>query len=88
MLLGSQKLPRRQDCLPEFYALTLAKMPFVDQERLNDIYLPPAKISAILRLARQRQRLEADIASRKKRILSIIDGYIPGIRQTFSNTWS
>jgi transposase len=69
-------------------ALTLAKMPFVDQERLNDIYLPPAKISAILRLARQRQRLEADIASRKKRILSIIDGYIPGIRQTFSNTWS
>ena len=69
-------------------ALTLAKMPFVDQERLNDIYLPPAKISAILRLARQRQRLEANIASRKKRILSIIDGYIPGIRQTFSNTWS
>ena len=69
-------------------ALTLAKMPFVDQERLNDIYLPPAKINAILRLARQRQRLETNIASRKKRILSIIDGYIPGIRQTFSNTWS
>jgi len=69
-------------------ALTLAKMPFVDQERLNDIYLPPAKINAILRLSRQRLRLEADIASRKKRILSIIDGYIPGIRQTFSNMWS
>jgi transposase len=69
-------------------ALTLAKMPFVDQERLNDIYLPPAKINAILRLARQRLRIEANIASRKKRILSIINGYIPGIRQTFSNMWS
>jgi transposase len=69
-------------------ALTLAKMPFVNQERLNDIYLPPAKINAILRLARQRQRLEAEIAGRKKRILSIINGYIPGIRQTFSNIWS
>jgi transposase len=69
-------------------AITLAKMPFVDQERLNDIYLPPAKINAILRLARQRQRLEASVASRKKRILSIINGYIPGIRQTFSNMWS
>jgi transposase len=69
-------------------ALTLAKMPFVDQERLNDIYLPPAKINAILRLARQRQRLEAEIAGRKKRILSIVNGYIPGIRQTFSNIWS
>ena len=69
-------------------ALTLAKMPFVDQERLNDIYLPPAKINAVLRLARQRLRLEASIASRKKRILSIINGYIPGIRQTFSNMWS
>jgi hypothetical protein len=63
-------------------------MPFVNQERLNDIYLPPAKINAILRLARQRQRLEAEIAGRKKRILSIINGYIPGIRQTFSNIWS
>jgi transposase len=69
-------------------ALTLAKMPFVDQERLNDIYLHPAKLNAILRLARQRQRLEAEIAGRKKRILSIINGYIPGIRQTFSNIWS
>ena len=69
-------------------ALTLAKMPFVDQERLNDVYLPPAKVNAILRLARQRQRLEADVAGRKKRILSILNGYIPGIRQTFSNIWS
>ena len=69
-------------------ALTLAKMPFVNQERLNEIYLPPAKINAIMRLARQRLRLEANIASRKKRILSIINGYIPGIRQTFSNMWS
>ena len=69
-------------------ALTLAKMPFVNIERLNDVYLPPAKINAILRLSRQRQRLESDIAGRKKRILGIIDGYLPGVRQPFSNLWS
>ena len=69
-------------------ALTLAKMPFVDIERLNDVYLPPAKINAILRLSRQRQRLESDIAGRKKRILGIIDGYLPGVRHSFSNLWS
>jgi transposase len=69
-------------------ALTLAKMPFVDIERLNDVYLPPAKINAILRLSRQRQRLEGNIAGRKKRILGIIDGYLPEVRQPFSNLWS
>jgi hypothetical protein len=52
------------------------------------VYLPPAKINAMLRLARQRHRLEGDIAGRKKRILAIIDGYLPGVKQPFSNLWS
>jgi transposase len=69
-------------------ALTLAKMPFVDVERLNDVYLPPVRVNAILRLSRQRHRLEGDIAGRKKRILGIIDGYLPGVRLSFSNLWS
>jgi transposase len=69
-------------------SLTLAKMPFVDIERLNDVYLSPAKVNAILRLSRQRHRLEGDIAGRKKRILGIIDGYLPGVRLSFSNLWS
>ena len=83
-----RKYLRRSSKSDRIDALTLAKMPFVDIERLNDVYLPPAKVNALLRLSRQRQRLESDIAGRKKRILGIIDGYLPGVRQPFSNLWS
>ena len=69
-------------------SLTLAKMPFIDPEKLEEIYFPPGKIYAIQRLARQRRRLENDIAGRKKRIGSIVDGHFPGIRSTFSDSWS
>jgi len=69
-------------------SLTLAKMPFIDPEKLEEIYFPPAKIYAIQRLARQRRRLENDIAGRKKRIGSIVDGHFPGIRSAFSDPWS
>ncbi len=63
---------RRSSKSDKIDAITLAKMPFVDEERLNEVYLPPAKIYAIQRLARQRKRLESDMASRKKRIISIL----------------
>jgi len=69
-------------------ALTLAKMPFVDDERLMEVYLPQAKAYTMQRLSRQRQRLESDIATRKTRIISILDGYLPGIRPTLSDLWS
>jgi transposase len=87
-VVALRKYLRRSSKSDRIDALTLAKMPFVDIERLNEVYLPPAKINAILRLARQRQRLESDIAGRKKRILAIIDGYLPGVRQPFSTLWS
>jgi transposase len=87
-VVALRKYLRRSSKSDRIDALTLAKMPFVDIERLNDVYIPPAKINAILRLSRQRQRLEGDIAGRKKRILGIIDGYLPGVRQPFSNLWS
>jgi transposase len=69
-------------------ALTLAKMPFIDPEQLDEVYLPPAKIYALQRLARQRKRLESEICGRKMRIGSIVDGYLPRVRQSFSNPWS
>jgi transposase len=69
-------------------AVTLAKMPFVDPEQLDQVYLPPAEIQALQRLTRQRQRLESEVTTRKTRIGSIIDGYLPGVRQAFSNLWS
>ena len=69
-------------------SLTLAKMPFIDPEKLEEIYFPPARLYSIQRLARQRKRIESEIAGSKKRIGSIVDGYFPGIRAAFSDPWS
>jgi transposase len=69
-------------------ALTLAKMPFIDPEQLIEIYLPPAEIHALQRLTRQRKRMESDVSSRKVRISAILDGYLPGVRRVFSESWS
>jgi transposase len=83
-----RKYLRRSSKSDKIDAITLAKMPFVDAERLNEVFLPPAKIYAIQRLARQRRRIESDMAARKTRIISILDGYLPGVRLAFSNLWS
>ena len=69
-------------------ALTLAKMPFIDPERLDELYLAPAETHALLRLTRQRKRLEDHMTARKNRIATIVDGYLPGVRQAFSHRWS
>jgi len=69
-------------------ALTLAKMPFIDPEQLDEIYLPPADVHALQRLNRQRKRLESDISGRKIRISAIVDGYLPGVRRAFNDVWS
>jgi transposase len=37
--------------------LTLAKMPFIDAEHLDEVYLPPAELHALQRLTRQLERL-------------------------------
>jgi transposase len=63
-------------------------MPFIDPERLDELYLAPAETHALLRLTRQRKRLEDQITAHKKRIGSIVDGYLPGVRQAFSHSWS
>lgn len=69
-------------------ALTLAKMPFIDPEKLVEIYLPPAEIHALQRLTRQRKRIESAISGRKIRISAIVDGYLPGVRRVFDDAWS
>jgi transposase len=69
-------------------ALTLAKMPFIDPEELDQIYLPSAEIHSLQRLSRQRKQIEQDITGRKVKISAIIDGYLPAVRSTFNDTWS
>jgi hypothetical protein len=66
----------------------LAKMPFIDSEQLDGAYLPPAKYHALQRLTRQRERLMKGITTRKNRIGSIVNGYLPGLRKAFANEWS
>ena len=68
-------------------ALTLAKMPFIDPEQLIEIYLPPAEIHALQRLTLQRKQMESDVSGRKIRISAILDGYLPGVRKLFGDTW-
>jgi len=68
--------------------LTLAKMPFIDAEHLDEVYLPPAELHALQRLTRQRDRLERGVTSRKNRIGSIVDGFLPGLREAFDDPWS
>ena len=69
-------------------SMTLAKMPFIDAEQLDEAYLPPAKYHALQRLTRQRERLMKSVTTRKNRIGSIIDGYLPDLRKAFSDEWS
>jgi len=83
-----RKYLRRSSKGDKIDAITLAKMPSVDAEGLNDVYIPPAKMYFIQRLAHQRRRLESDMAARKARIISILDGYFPGLRQAFPSLWS
>jgi len=87
-VVALRKYLRRSSKSDKIDALTLAKMPFIDSEQLDEVYLPPAKIYAMQRLARQRKRLESEITARKTRIGSIVDGYLPGVRQAFSDSWS
>jgi transposase len=69
-------------------ALTLAKMPFINPEQLDELYLPPAELHTLQRLTRPRKCLETNITSRKNRIGSVVDGYLPGIRRAFTHSWS
>jgi len=69
-------------------ALTLAKMPFIDPEQLDNVYLPPAKFHTLQRLTRQRHRVEKEITARKNRISTLVDSYLPGLRSAFSDPWS
>lgn len=55
---------------------TLAKMPFIDAENLDEAYLPSAEYHALQRLTRQRERLMKSITIRKT-------GLAPSLRVTF-----
>lgn len=86
-VVALRKYLRRLSKSDKVDAFTLVKIPFIESEQLEEIYLPPAKIYTIQRLARQRKRLDSEIGARKKRIGAMVDGCFPGMRQAFSNPW-
>jgi transposase len=69
-------------------ALTLAKMPFIASEQLDEFYLLPVEVHALQRLTRQHDLLKKSIGSRKSRLGATIDGYLPGLRHASNNHWS
>ena len=65
--------------------ITLAKMPPIDVEQLDEAHLPPAKYYALKQLTRKRERYMKSITIHKNLIGSITNGYLPSLRATFSD---
>jgi transposase len=68
-------------------SLTLAKMPFVDSEKLYAVDLPPATLQGLDRMTRQRTRLVEDITRRKNRLQALVRGYLPGLMDAVGKPW-
>lgn len=63
----------------------LAKIPLVDMDGLNKLYLPPTKVEAINRYCRQRERIVAENSATKSRIGAILTGVNPEVLSLFSD---
>jgi transposase len=66
-------------------AKTLAMMPVVDRDGLDEVYLPPAKNFALTRRCRQRERIVQELTAQKNRIESLSAWAFPGITECFSD---
>ena len=78
------KQDAKSDRLDSF---TLAKMPFVDPEKLYAVDLPPAVLQGLDRMTRQRARLVADLTRRKNRLQALLRGYLPGLMEVVGKPW-
>lgn len=78
------KQDAKSDRLDSF---TLAKMPFVDPEKLYAVDLPPALLQGLDRMTRQRARLVEDLTGRKNRLQALLRGYLPGLMDVVGKPW-
>src|SRR6516165_6953448 len=78
------KQDAKSDRLDSF---TLAKMPFVDPEKLYAVDLPPAVLQGLERMTRQRARLVEDLTGRKNRLQALLRGYLPGLMEAVGKPW-
>ena len=66
---------------------TLAKMPFVDPEKLYGVDFPSAALRGLDRMTRQRARLVEDLTRRKNRLQALLRGYLPGLMDAVGKPW-
>lgn len=67
---------------------TLAKMPLIDEESLYEVYLPNAKIHALDRKCKQRDKITVSAASRKNRIRAMFSFACPQLISCFKDPYS
>lgn len=64
---------------------TLAKLPFIDNESLNELYLPTPVLSALDRYCRQRDKIMRNISAIKTRIQAIFIFVNPKLMERFAD---
>lgn len=62
----------------------LAKLPLVDPENLNELYLPNHIIGSLKNYCKQRVKIVGSISARKNRIQAIFSSLIPKLMNTFN----
>jgi len=68
-------------------ARTLAMMPIVDRESLEEVYLPDKVTNALDRRCRQREKIAKEIASIKTRVKSLYQWVMPGLTDCFEDPY-
>lgn len=68
-------------------AKILATMPTVDEQTVEEIHLPNAKMFALERFNRQKDRITQDIASIKNRLSSLFHWVMPGLLDCFNDSF-
>ena len=63
----------------------LALMPMIDEKAVEPIYLPNAKLCALERFNRQKERLTKELASIKNRLTSLYHWVLPGLTSCFED---
>lgn len=63
----------------------LAKLPLIDPENLNELYLPDSIIGALKGYCKQRSNISEAISAKKKRIQAIFTSVSPKLMECFSD---
>lgn len=83
-----RKFYRRHTKTDSIDAKTLAKMPIVDSDSLQEVYIRPKKILALHTRCKQRTRLVKDATAKKNSICDQIEHFFPRLVGCFSSKFT